>query len=226
MSSLERESQILEELCKDAPVGIPRVHWFGREANFNVLVLDLLGPSLQRLIETCIKFDPVTVWHVGDQLAAWPTQLSRLQYIHSHGYIHGDVKTANLSMLANRKQGIVGKQMVKEKIPKGVEKDRTVSNVSSVFGDLGLWRTMCELYSDVQRQNILTVVDHSTIFLIDFSLSKPYLHLTTGKHLPFCPKCGLNGTPAFASINNHMGDCPPKEPQNVDSTRAQANDSN
>jgi hypothetical protein len=28
------------------------------------------------------------------------------------------------------------------KIPKGVEKDRTVSDVSLVFGDLGLWRTM------------------------------------------------------------------------------------
>ncbi|KAF9225641.1 hypothetical protein BS17DRAFT_777441 [Gyrodon lividus] len=58
----------------------------------------------------------------------------------------------------------------------------------------------------IQLQNILLDADHSqTVFLVDFGLSQPYHHLATGKHLPFHVKCGLNGMPAFTSINGHLG---------------------
>jgi serine/threonine protein kinase len=62
------------------------------------------------------------------------------------------------------------------------------------------------MHGDIQPQNILLSLDHSlTIFLIDFGLSKRHRH--TSKHLPSSSKHGLkfNGTPAFASINNHLG---------------------
>ena len=32
-------------------VGIPNVHWFGREGDFNVLIIDLLGPTLEDLLK-------------------------------------------------------------------------------------------------------------------------------------------------------------------------------
>ena len=53
-----------------------------------------------------------------------------------------------------------------------------------------------------------TLAEHyhsSTIYLIDFGLFKHYCHNMTGKHVPFCLKCGLTRMPAFASINSHLG---------------------
>ena len=41
-SSVEKEYHILKELVDIA--GLPRVHWFGRESNYNALVIDFFWP--------------------------------------------------------------------------------------------------------------------------------------------------------------------------------------
>lgn len=35
--------------------GIPNVRWFGIEGDYNVLVMDLLGPSLEDLFNFCSR---------------------------------------------------------------------------------------------------------------------------------------------------------------------------
>lgn len=48
-------------------VGIPNIHWFGSEGDFNVLVMDLLGPNLEDLFNLCgRKFSLKTVLMVAD----------------------------------------------------------------------------------------------------------------------------------------------------------------
>jgi serine/threonine protein kinase len=77
------------------------------------------------------------------------SQLSHLEYIHSHNYIHGDIKPQNILMgLGNLNQ---------------------------------------------------------TAFLIDFGIAKEYRNSATGAHIPFRLGRRLTGTPAFASINSHLG---------------------
>ena len=44
-----------------------------------------------------------------------------------------------------------------------------------------------------------------TTFLIDFGITMKYYDSTTGNHVPFRRACRLTGTPAFASINSHLG---------------------
>ena len=70
--------------------GIPGVKWFGAEGDYNVLVIDLLGPSLEDLFNYCGKrFSLKTVLMLADQMIA------RLEFMHSRSYIHRDVKPDN-----------------------------------------------------------------------------------------------------------------------------------
>eukprot|EP01018_Ginkgo_biloba_P028413 Gb_14495 [translate_table: standard] len=49
--------------------GIPNIRWFGVEGDYNVLVMDLLGPSLEDLFNFCSrKFTLKTVLMLADQM--------------------------------------------------------------------------------------------------------------------------------------------------------------
>jgi serine/threonine protein kinase len=81
--------------------GIPSVKWFGSEGDYNVLVIDLLGPSLEDLFNFCgKKFSLKTVLMLADQM------LHRLEYMHSRSYIHRDVKPDNFLIGTGSKKHI------------------------------------------------------------------------------------------------------------------------
>ena len=48
-------------------VGIPKVHWLAIENDFNIMVMDMLGPSLADLFAYCGgKFSLKTILMVAD----------------------------------------------------------------------------------------------------------------------------------------------------------------
>ena len=60
---------------------------------------------------------------------------------------------------------------------------------------------------DIKPANILTGTQDSpnTVYLADFGIAKQYRHPNMHIHIPFCDGIPLTGTPAFASINSHLG---------------------
>ena len=50
-------------------MGIPNIHWYGNQGNYNILVIDLLGPSIEDIFNAeNRKFSLKTVAMLGDQL--------------------------------------------------------------------------------------------------------------------------------------------------------------
>ncbi|PQM34859.1 casein kinase 1-like protein HD16 [Prunus yedoensis var. nudiflora] len=70
--------------------GVPRVHYKGRQADYYIMVMDMLGPSLWDVwnnsshtmsieMVACIAIEAISI----------------LEKMHSRGYVHGDVKPEN-----------------------------------------------------------------------------------------------------------------------------------
>uniref|UniRef100_A0A0E0CSW3 non-specific serine/threonine protein kinase n=1 Tax=Oryza meridionalis TaxID=40149 RepID=A0A0E0CSW3_9ORYZ len=78
--------------------GIPHLKWFGVEGEYNVMVIDLLGPSLEDLFNYCSrKFSLKTVLMLADQM------INRVEYMHQKGFLHRDIKPDNFLMGLGRK---------------------------------------------------------------------------------------------------------------------------
>ncbi|TYI17293.1 hypothetical protein ES332_A07G013400v1 [Gossypium tomentosum] len=78
--------------------GIPNLRWFGVEGDYNVLVIDLLGPSLEDLFNFCSrKLSLKSVLMLADQM------INRVEFFHSKAFLHRDIKPDNFLMGLGRR---------------------------------------------------------------------------------------------------------------------------
>ena len=99
-SHLTLEYQILKEI--QGGDGIPRVYKLHNGHKHNYLIMQLLGKSLDKLFTDCNRhFSIKTVSQIAYQM------VQRIEYVHSRGYIHRDIKPGNF---------LIGKNLESKKI--------------------------------------------------------------------------------------------------------------
>ncbi|PWU83520.1 putative casein kinase I [Trypanosoma cruzi] len=90
---LFHEARVMQDIQNSMPgrttPGIPELKYFGQEGDFRILIMSLLGPSLEDLHAKLGRFSLKTTVMLADEM------LSRLEFIHSVGYIHRDLKPDN-----------------------------------------------------------------------------------------------------------------------------------
>ncbi|KJR88618.1 uncharacterized protein SPSK_10757 [Sporothrix schenckii 1099-18] len=90
-TQLRNEFRMYKKL--DGCPGIPRIYTFGEMDLHKVLVMDLLGPSLETLFQDCgRRFSIKTVAMLAKQM------ITRIQTLHEHDLIYRDIKPENFLM--------------------------------------------------------------------------------------------------------------------------------
>ena len=97
---LQYEAKLYEKL--EGLPGFPNIQWFGVEGDYNVLVMDILGPSFQNRFDFCEqKFQIKTIVYLAAQMVA------RIESMHSKNFIHRDIKPENFLLGFGKKQNLV-----------------------------------------------------------------------------------------------------------------------
>jgi len=85
--TLKNEARIYQYLCKKD--GFPLLKWYETSENQNILVIELCGSSLLKLIEHYKVFSLKTVLRLGIQI------IERIKVLHENLLIHRDIKPDN-----------------------------------------------------------------------------------------------------------------------------------
>jgi serine/threonine protein kinase len=85
---LLKNESIIYQYLKNCE-GIPQVKWYGKDDNNYYMVINLLGHSLQNLINNIGKFSLALTLKIGIKI------VNLLKIIHEKGFIHRDIKPDN-----------------------------------------------------------------------------------------------------------------------------------
>jgi len=74
-------------------IGFPRCYYFSKQGDYNIMIMELLGNSLEQLFSKCNRlFSLKTVLMLADQM------IQRIEYLHTRNFLHRDIKPDNFLM--------------------------------------------------------------------------------------------------------------------------------
>lgn len=97
---INNEYKIYKYLHKSGfNIGLPKIYEFIQTVDYNIMAMQLLGPSLEDIFNTTNRlFDLQTVFHITEQL------IKLMKSLHETGYIHRDIKPNNFLFDAKTQQ--------------------------------------------------------------------------------------------------------------------------
>ncbi len=175
-SILKEELKIYNQI--KGGFGIPKIFACGTYKNCRYIVMELIGPSLDKFFILCEKkLKLETVVYLGLQM------IDRIEHFHSKGFIHRDIKPNNFLF------GKFNRQMTSE--------DKTVHII-----DFGLSTTYLEQNPDYKEYNNISLnndLNNQNIYNNDNQVNPAY------RHIPIKEGARFVGTPRYASLNTHLG---------------------
>ena len=219
------EAKLLRSL---QATGIPRVYWHGTQDRYNVMVMELLGPSLEDLFKKCRRqLSLKTVLQIGDQL------IQRIYNLHNNHYIHRDIKAENFTVGTGDKKDLLylidfglskrfREPKTKQHIPYRENRSLTgTARYASVNTHLGIEQSRRD---DLESAAYLIIYlsrgslpwqgvqgitkQEKYIKIMDMKMSTPILQLCKGlpsqfaDFLSYCRSLRFEDSPNYAKIRN------------------------
>lgn len=82
-------------------VNTANLYWYGSQSNNDIMIIDLLGKSLETILSSLHKLSLKSTLMIADQM------ISSIEYIHKRSFIHRDIKLDNFVMGVGKKAGQV-----------------------------------------------------------------------------------------------------------------------
>ncbi|VDM21587.1 unnamed protein product [Wuchereria bancrofti] len=165
-------------------IGIPQVKWCGYEGEYNVMVMELLGPSLEDLFNFCSrKFTLKTVLLLADQMVGF--QMFEISNAGKLLYLQIKIELPNIQSI-----GIW-----------------VLKRISFQLSRIEYIHSRDFIHRDIKPDNFLMGLGKkgNLVYIIDFGLAKKYRCSRTHAHIPYRENKNLTGTARYASVNTHLG---------------------